>query len=45
MYQITNEEDLRVTYRNARGLVHAAKPDTVLVSFYDIKDGEKYEVY
>jgi hypothetical protein len=44
-YKVKNKEDLRDTYRNGRGLVHLSDPKKCIVSFDEIKDGEKYQVF
>jgi hypothetical protein len=42
---LRNSDDLNKVINNADGLVHLSSPDLVLVSFEDIKDGEKYHFY
>jgi hypothetical protein len=42
---LRNSDDLKTVIKNADGLVRLSSPDDVLVSFEDIKDGEKYQLY
>jgi hypothetical protein len=44
-YKIKNKEDLRDTYKDGKGLVRLAEPKKAIVSFDEIKDGERYQVY
>jgi hypothetical protein len=44
-YKVKDKEDLRDIYKNSKGLVHLSDPKTVIVSFDEIKDGEKYQVF
>jgi hypothetical protein len=43
--KLGNSDDLRTVIKNADGLIHLSSPDDVLISFEDIKDGEKYQLY
>ena len=42
---LRNDNDFMKVIKNADGLIHLSSPDDVLVSFEDIKDGEKYQLY
>jgi hypothetical protein len=43
---LRNDHDLmKVIKPEAQGLIHPSSPDDVLLSFDDIKDGEKYQLY
>ena len=42
---LRNSDDLKTVIKNADGLIHMSSPDDVLISFDDIKDGEKYQLY
>lgn len=42
---IRNDHDFMKLIKNSDGLVHLSSPDDVLLSFYDIKDGQKYQLY
>jgi LysM repeat protein len=43
---LRNDHDLmKVIKPEAQGLIHLSSPDDVLLSFDDIKDGEKYQLY
>jgi len=43
---LRNDHDLmKVIKPEAHGLIHLSSPDVVLLSFDDIKDGEKYQLY
>lgn len=43
---LRNDHDLmKVIKPEAQGLIHPTSPDDVLLSFEDIKDGEKYQLY
>jgi hypothetical protein len=43
---LRNDHDLmKVIKPQAQGLIHLSSPDDVLLSFEDIKDGEKYHLY
>ena len=44
-YQIKNKEDLRDIYKFGLGLANLAEPNKAIVSFDNIKDGERYQVY
>ena len=44
-YQIKNKEDLRDIYKFGLGLATLAEPNKAIVSFDNIKDGERYHVY
>jgi hypothetical protein len=43
---LRNDHDLmKVIKPDAHGLIHPSSPDDVLLSFDDIKDGDKYQLY
>ena len=42
---LRNDHDLMKLIKNSDGLIHLSSPDDVLLSFDDIKDGEKYQLY
>lgn len=42
---LRNDNDLMKLIKNSDGLIHLSSPDDVLLSFDDIKDGEKYQLY
>ena len=42
---LRNDNDLMKLIKNSDGLIHPSSPDDVLLSFDDIKDGEKYQLY
>ena len=42
---LRNDHDLMKLIKNSDGLIHPSSPDDVLLSFDDIKDGEKYQLY
>ena len=43
-WTLRNDHGFMKVIRNADGLIHMSSPDDVLVSFEDIKDGEKYHL-
>jgi hypothetical protein len=42
---LRNDHDLMKVIKDSQGLIHPSMPEEVLISFEDIKDGEKYHVY
>jgi len=42
---LRNDHDLMKVIKEAQSLIHPSSPDDVLLSFDDIKDGEKYQLY
>jgi len=42
---LRNDHDLMKVIKEAQGLIHPSFPEKVLISFDDIKDGEKYQLY
>ena len=42
---VKNKEDLRDIYKDGRGLIHLSDRATAIVSFDEIEDGEKYQVF
>ena len=42
---LRNDHDFMKVIKDAQGLIHLSMPRKVLISFEDIKDGEKYHVY
>ena len=42
---LRNDHDLMKVTKDAQGLIHPSMPKIVLISFDDIKDGEKYHIY
>jgi hypothetical protein len=42
---LRNDHDLMKVIKEAQGLIHLSSQDDVLLSFDDIKDGEKYQLY
>jgi hypothetical protein len=42
---LRNDHDLMKVIKQVQGLIHLSSPDDVLLSFDDIKDGEKYHLY
>lgn len=42
---LRSDHDLMKVIKDAQGLIHPSMPGKVLISFEDIKDGEKYHVY
>jgi hypothetical protein len=43
--KVKNHAELRDIYKIGRGLVHLSDPTTFIVSFDEIEDGEKYQVF
>lgn len=44
-YKVDSKEDLRDIYKDGKDLVRLAEPADVIVNFYEIKNGEKYQVH
>ena len=42
---VKNKEDLRDIYKNGKGLIHLDDPKNLIVSFDEIGDGKKYQIY
>ena len=42
---VKNDSELSVIYRNAKGLICLNGPKKLIISFDEIKDGEKYQVF